>query len=318
MISGQPEFPNDLIVSCTFSQFIERSFGGLIASFLIDSCFDLRVKCGEYIPFPWLLSDSLTILAPLFIPNEETSLSKKYGPWALITGSTDGIGRAYAYELASRGINIVLVSRNQKRLENTAREIADFSLGQKAVDTVKESVGFLPINILVNNVGKQYEYPMYLTEVPEKELSDIIAINVSAVTLMCRAFIDDMKKRGRGAIVNVSSGSELQPLPLMTVYAATKAYIRSFTAALRYEYGGDGITIQHLAPMFVNTKMNAFSNKLQENKFYVPDAEQYAKYAVMTLGKTDETSGYWAHGIQVEQNSVLFTPALDNLSVTEL
>lgn len=63
---------------------------------------------------------------------------------------------------------------------------------------------------------------MYLTEVPEKELADIINVNVMTVTLMCRAFIGEMKKMGHGAIVNVSSGSELQPLPLMTVYAATK------------------------------------------------------------------------------------------------
>lgn len=78
------------------------------------------------------------------------------------------------------------------------------------------------ISFLVNNVGKQYEYPMYLGEVPEQDLIDIININVTTVTLMCRAFIGAMKKRGCGAIVNVSSGSELQPLPLMTVYAATK------------------------------------------------------------------------------------------------
>ncbi|XP_023029896.2 hydroxysteroid dehydrogenase-like protein 1 isoform X2 [Leptinotarsa decemlineata] len=265
--------------------------------FILDSIWSLLQACRA-------------ILAPLFIPNEETSLSKKYGPWALITGSTDGIGKAYAQELAKRGINVVLVSRNEKRLENTAREIeekyfvktkiivADFSLGKKAVDTVKDAVGILPINILVNNVGKQYEYPMYLTEVAEKEIFDIININICAVTLMCRAFINDMRDRGRGAIVNVSSGSELQPLPLMTVYAATKAYVKSFTAALRYEYGGHGITIQHLAPMFINTKMNSFSKRLQKNNFFVPDAEEYARYAVMTLGKIDESSGYWTHGIQ--------------------
>lgn len=67
-----------------------------------------------------------------------------------------------------------------------------------------------------------YDYPMYLTEVDEKDLEDIITINVGSVTYMCRAFLEDMKKQGRGAIVNISSGSELQPLPLMTTYAATK------------------------------------------------------------------------------------------------
>lgn len=71
-------------------------------------------------------------------------------------------------------------------------------------------------------MGKNYDYPMFLHEVSEKDLWDIININVGAVTLLSRHFVEEMKKKGRGAIVNVSSGSELQPLPLMTVYAATK------------------------------------------------------------------------------------------------
>ncbi|KAJ8958902.1 hypothetical protein NQ318_019670 [Aromia moschata] len=237
-----------------------------------------------------LLQVCRAVLAPLFIPNEETSLTKKYGPWALITGSTDGIGRAYAFELAKRGLSIVLVSRNEEKLKKTAREIemkfsvktktiaADFSQGSEAIEIVKKEVGKLPIDILVNNVGKNYEYPMYLTEVPEKDLVDIVNINVLTVTLMCRCFIDDMKKRGRGAIVN--------------------SYIKSFTAALRFEYRRYGVTVQHLAPMFVDTKMNAFSKRLQRSKFYIPNAEEYARYAVATLGKLDESTGYWTHGIQ--------------------
>lgn len=75
---------------------------------------------------------------------------------------------------------------------------------------------------LVNNVGKQYTYPMYLAEIPEQELWDIININTGAATIMTRMIMPQMKARGRGAIVNVSSSSELQPLPLMAVYAATK------------------------------------------------------------------------------------------------
>lgn len=85
----------------------------------------------------------------------------------------------------------------------------------------------------MNNVGKQYEYPMYLGEVPEEELWDIIKVNVGAVTLMCRAFIEDMKQRQRGAIVNISSGSELQPLPLMTVYAASKVLFAKILLTLK-------------------------------------------------------------------------------------
>jgi len=85
-------------------------------------------------------------------------------------------------------------------------------------------VEVFPIYFAVNNVGRQYTYPMYLGEVPQQELWDILNINIGATTMMTRLVLPQMKKRKQGAIVNVSSGSELQPLPLMTVYAASKVY----------------------------------------------------------------------------------------------
>lgn len=75
--------------------------------------------------------------------------------------------------------------------------------------------------------------------------------------------------------------------------------MKSFTAALRYEYADYGITVQHLAPMFVSTKINQFSDKLMQSNFIVPNAKSYARYAVFMLGKADETTGYWSHGLQV-------------------
>lgn len=78
----------------------------------------------------------------------------------------------------------------------------------------------------VNNVGRQYTYPMYLGEVPQQELWDIVNINIGATTMMTRMVLEQMKERRKGAIVNVSSASELQPLPLMTVYAASKVLAR--------------------------------------------------------------------------------------------
>lgn len=171
---------------------------------------------------------------------------------------------------------------------------------------------------------------MYLTEVPEKEIWDIININVGAVTMMTKIALNQMKPRGKGAIVNVSSGSELQPLPLMTVYGATKVkiifylitkhrilhhfrfqtYIRNFTSAIRYEYGKYGISVQHLSPLFVSTKMNSFSDRLMSSNLLVPDAETYARHAVNTLGKSDRTTGYWAHGIQVLSKSIYIYPSI--------
>lgn len=76
--------------------------------------------------------------------------------------------------------------------------------------------------------------------------------------------------------------------------------MKSFTAALRYEYAHYGITIQHLSPMFVSTKINQFSERLMQSSFLIPNAKTYAKYAVFMLGKADETTGYWSHGLQVD------------------
>lgn len=82
----------------------------------------------------------------------------------------------------------------------------------------------------MNNVGVNTTYPMYVTEVPPQSLWEMLNVNIGATTLLTRMILPQMQKRQKGAIVNVSSGSELQPLPLMTVYAATKVSISNDNA----------------------------------------------------------------------------------------
>lgn len=242
--------------------------------------------------------------------SEIVPLRVRFGDWAVVTGSTDGIGKAYAFELAKRGLNVVLIGRNEKKLEAVAEEIirthfvqvkkivADFSLGKEIYKKIESGLQDVPVGILVNNVGKQYDFPKYLAEVEESELWDIVNINIGSTIMMTRIVLPRMIENKKGAIVNVSSGSELQPLPLMTVYAASKVFVKSFSEALRFEYRKSGITVQHLSPMFVNTKMNDFSYRLRKTSLLVPDAETYARSAVNTLGYLDNSTGYWAHGIQ--------------------
>ncbi|KAG5323138.1 HSDL1 protein, partial [Acromyrmex heyeri] len=238
-------------------------------------------------------------------------LRTKFGEWAVVTGSTDGIGKAYAKELAARNMNLILISRNLEKLYRTKDEMllinpkiqvriiaADFTEGKDTFTKIHSLLQDISVGILVNNVGKLHEYPMYVGEIPEQELWDIINVNVGATTLMTRLVIEQMQKRRQGAIVNISSGSEFQPLPLMTVYAATKMYVKRFSDALRAEYSKFGVTVQHLSPLFVNTKMVAFSSKLQISSIFVPDATTYARNAIAILGKIDSSTGYWAHSIQ--------------------
>ncbi|KAG7189341.1 hypothetical protein KM043_016994 [Ampulex compressa] len=284
----------------------------------------------------WLLSEYIIILIhvlreiliPILNP-KPIDFRAKYGDWAVVTGSTDGIGKAYAKELAGKNMNLVLISRSLEKMKKTKEEIlninpklqvkiiiADFSKGKDAFKNIESELKDIPVGILVNNVGSQYPYPMYLGEVAEDVLWDVITVNVGAATLMTRMVINQMKERRKGAIVNISSGTEYTPVPLMAVYAASKLYMKSFSDAVRAEYSKFGITIQHLTPFFVNTKMNAFSDRLQVSSLFNPSATTYAKNAINTLGRMNSSTGYWAHGIQ--KPLLLLSPVWLTTKIDEL
>lgn len=112
---------------------------------------------------------------------------------------------------------------------NTKIISTDFSKGPEIYENLAKQLNQLDIGILVNNVGRMYEYPNEFDLVSEDLIWDIININIGAVTMMTRITIPRMKVKRRGLIVNISSGSESQPMPLTAVYAATKSYTRNFT-----------------------------------------------------------------------------------------
>lgn len=150
----------------------------------------------------------------------------------------------------------------------------------------------------MNNVGKMYDCPDDVHKVPEDTLWDILNINVGACTILTRMVVPGMIERKRGAIVNISSGSELQPVPYMATYAATKAYVRNFTLAIQEELEGYGITVQLVSPMFLVTKMNSFSDRVMSGGLFIPDAASYTKSTLFTLGKSKRTNGWWSHSVQ--------------------
>ncbi|NWV90655.1 HSDL1 protein, partial [Machaerirhynchus nigripectus] len=240
----------------------------------------------------------------------EIDLVKKYGKWAVVTGSTDGLGKAYAEELAKRGVNIILVSRNKEKLEAVSRSIsetyqvetdiivADFSKGRELYPAIKEALKDREIGILVNNVGVFYAHTDYFTNVSEDTLWDLIHVNIASATMMTQIVLPGMVKKKKGAIVNLSSLACCQPTPMFTAYGASKAYVDYFSRALHYEYASKGIFVQSLMPSVCNTKMLAFSSTVSKIPFLFPTAEEYASHAVSTLGLSIRTTGYWKHAIQ--------------------
>ncbi|KFP69766.1 PREDICTED: inactive hydroxysteroid dehydrogenase-like protein 1 [Acanthisitta chloris] len=258
-----------------------------------------------------LAFDTYSMLRLHVIPKlgGEVDLIKQYGRWAVVTGSTDGIGKAYAAELAKRGVNVILISRNKEKLEAVSRSIAetykvetdyivaDFSKGREPYPAIKEALKDREIGILVNNVGMFYTYPDYFTNLSEDTLWDIIHVNIASANMMTHIVLPGMVKKKKGAIVNISSAACCQPTPMMTIYGASKTYLDYFSRALHYEYASKGIFVQSLTPFVIATKMAAFNITASKRSFVFPSAEEYASHAISTLGLSTRTTGYWKHAI---------------------
>ncbi|XP_064634389.1 very-long-chain 3-oxoacyl-CoA reductase-like [Lineus longissimus] len=235
---------------------------------------------------------------------------KKYGAWAVVTGATDGIGKAYANQLAKQGLNIVLVSRSPDKLADGAKEIesnhgvqtkiiaVDFSKGIESgiYNTIKEGIQGLDIGVLVNNVGMGYVYPEVFNDIPDSEqmISKMIHCNMTSLTMMTRLILPQMEQKKKGIVINISSASAARPTPMLTIYAATKAYVDFFSRGLQAEYSSKGIIVQCVMPYFVATKMSG----IRRSSFFVPDPNTYVASALATVGKESVTFGCKAHAIQ--------------------
>ncbi|KAI6229542.1 17beta-hydroxysteroid dehydrogenase [Aphelenchoides besseyi] len=229
--------------------------------------------------------------------------------WAVVTGATDGIGKAYALELASRGFDLILISRSDEKLKSTAREIEEnFSVSVKTIpfdfsnpsakayeSELLSRIQEPQIGVLVNNVGYSYEFPDRLDRVNGglERLMNVAIINILPVTLLSAAILKSMVVRKRGVVVNLSSAAAMKPVYHWGVYSASKKYVSWLTNILRKDYVDTEIEIQTVHPMMVATKMS----KLRPSLF-VPDAREFACSALNSVGYVSETSGYFWHELQ--------------------
>jgi short-subunit dehydrogenase len=181
------------------------------------------------------------------------------GTRAIVTGASWGIGETFAEALASRGADLLLVARSKARLQEMASELAgrhgvrveivalDLAEpdGPRRLCEAADALGFEP-TLLVNNAGIGVLGPF--ADLPLERAREMIHLNVTALTDLTYRILSGMQRRGSGAILNVGSASALQPVPNYGVYAATKAYVISFTAALWAECRGQGIQVVAVCP----------------------------------------------------------------------
>jgi short-subunit dehydrogenase len=189
-------------------------------------------------------------------------------PVALVTGASSGIGRSFATALADRGHDLVLVARDAGRLDALAAELETAS-GTRAEVTAADLVDPAqlatvearladrdrPVDLLVNNAGVGSAGPFAFLPVDGEERQ--IRLNVLALVRLTHAALGPMLARGRGGIINVSSVAGFQPTPDTSTYAATKAFVTSFSEAVHEELKGSGVTMTVLCPGFTRTEFQA-------------------------------------------------------------
>ncbi|GMT20744.1 hypothetical protein PFISCL1PPCAC_12041, partial [Pristionchus fissidentatus] len=257
------------------------------------------------------------VLFPYFI-GTPVDLHKKAGAkWAVVTGATDGIGKAYATQLAKKKFNVLLISRTQSKLDDTKTEIEqaapgvdvatfafDFSATtHDAYEPLIQTLKKYEIGVLVNNVGMSFEYPevLHATEGGLQRLADMTTINCLPTVLLSAVALEQMSTRKAGIVINISSGAAYNEMSHWNVYSSAKRFVMHLSAILRAEYGAKGITVQCIAPMLVATKMA----KIRRASFFGPFADKFVAAALRTVGLVDDTTGFFSHQIQVEVMNLL-------------
>jgi short-subunit dehydrogenase len=187
---------------------------------------------------------------------------------ALVTGASSGIGTAFARQLAAEGSDLVLVARDQQRLETLARELrgahgvavevlaADLSAPVSRAAVEKRLADpARPVDLLVNNAG--FGTAGDFVDLPVAREEQQVQLNVVAVLRLTSVALDSMVARGRGNVLNVASLAAFVPAPGSATYAATKAFVCSFTDSLHDELQGTGVAATASIPGFTRTEFQA-------------------------------------------------------------
>lgn len=182
---------------------------------------------------------------------------------AVVTGASSGIGAEIARELAGRGQNVVLVARSEDKLQALAGELAARGVRAEVLPTDLsdrearagllarvQSLGVEP-SILVNNAGWSTQGAVAVAD-PQAEL-EMVEVDVAAVVDLTTRFVAGMAQRRSGAVLNVASTAAFQPLPGQAAYAASKAFVLSYSRAVAEEVRGAGVTVTALCPGPVDT-----------------------------------------------------------------
>lgn len=228
--------------------------------------------------------------------------------YALITGASKGIGKAIATELARRRYNVLLVARSEKQLRELAEQLAEIYAVQAhylAVDLSEAGAAqrvfdwcetqAYTVQTLVNNAGHGLSGPFEKYTIAEHE--NVMTVNMTALMQLCRLFVPVLRQQPKAYILNIASSAAYQAVPGLSLYAATKAFVLTFSRGLHQELRKTAVSVTAVSPGATDTdfatraQVGEKALKAAEKVNMTPDA--VAKIAVdsMLAGKTEAITG---------------------------
>ncbi|MFV8751582.1 SDR family NAD(P)-dependent oxidoreductase [Nannocystaceae bacterium ST9] len=228
----------------------------------------------------------------------QTRFHARYGPWAVVTGASEGIGRAIAHRLAGMGFDLVLVARRESTLAALASELEQHQVATRVivsdlgtpegVAAVESATRDLDVGLLVACAGFGTSGELIASTL-EHELA-MVDVNCRAVVAMSHVFGRRFVARGRGGLVLMSSLVAFQGVPRAANYAATKAYVQSLAEGLRLELGPRGVDVLASAPGPVHSGFGARAD-MKMGMGLAPDL--VADRTLAALGRTTTVRPGW-------------------------
>lgn len=226
-------------------------------------------------------------------------LRERYGPWALVTGASSGIGAAFARALAREGLSVVLVARREGRLAELAAElekrhgvatrIATLDLSEPdAAARLAAAVEDLELGVLVSNAG--FGYIGRFEKQSGARLQEMVILNCLTPVALTHAVLPGMRRRGQGAVIFTGSVAGRQPLPLHAVYAATKGFEELLGEALWAELRGTGVDVLVLEPGTTQTEFQEVAGEVPHSG---QAPEVVVAWALDALGRQPSVIPNW-------------------------
>ena len=247
-----------------------------------------------------------------FLRPTPLNLLARYGPesYVLITGSSDGLGKAFAFAFAGLGFNLILVSRSQQKLQTVKEEIQakhpkiqikiiarDFlhSTEPGFFDKLHQELEGLDISILINNVA--LDYCQEFLKTPEADISNLMTVNLQPLVSLTYRVLPGLIARAtkkpnpkKSLIINISSISGVLPTPYFSIYSSTKAFMEAFTKTLAEEYRGK-CEFMVVRPNFMSTNMNFNARE----DFETISPMDCVNGVLRDIGRAEVSNGHWRH-----------------------